>query len=107
MNLPAHLRPAAADASAGNLLDMVRDVGAELGLAVDTSSEQVRAYIASRMLHLSSVVGEPGYLLAVRKEAANVFLESVGRAFDVAVAADVSLWNVVVGGLVMAARLLA
>lgn len=62
------------------LQDAAREMGRDLG---DLSA--VRAYAAQRALHLSTLVDQPGYELAIRAERNNVAAE---LGLDVTASAD-------------------
>ena len=93
---------------------LAADLGAQLeatakrlGMRLEGNAAQWRAYAAERMLHLSSIIDEPGYGEAVVTAAVNVALEAAGGAVDSADALDREFIGTIAGGLVVGARALA
>lgn len=94
--------------------NLANDLGAtleataqRLGMNLAGDAQAWRIYAAERMLHLSTILAEPGYQEAVVTEAVNVALKAAGAAVDNADALDRELIGVVAGGLVVGARALA
>lgn len=84
----------------------LRDAGDRLGIELETNLDEVRRYASERMLHLSTIVDEPGYAEALVAEAANVSLRAAGAAVDSADEVDRELVGIVTGALAIAARAL-
>lgn len=84
---------------------VLADTADRLGVSLG-DLDAVRGYAAERMLHLSGIVDEPGYLEALRAEGLNVALMAAGAAVDAADAIDRELVGVVTGLLGMGARAL-
>lgn len=92
----------------GDMLgDMLEDSARRLGIQLEGDMAVVRLYAAKRIQHLSTIVGQPGYLEAVRAEADNVLLEAAVNAVAAADAADRELFGLVSGFLGAGARALA
>ena len=85
----------------------VRDTADRLGITLKEGSEEIQAYAAERMLHLSSIVDEPGYSEALVAEGINVALMAAGEAVEAADAVDAELVGFVTGALALGARALA
>jgi hypothetical protein len=93
---------------------LANDLGAQLeatarrlGMSLETNGEAWRTYAAERMLHLSTLLDQPGYAEAVVTEATNVALQAAGGAVDSADALDREIIGTIAGGLVVGARALA
>lgn len=86
---------------------LVTDAAANVGVQLSDNLEGARTYSAERMLFLSTVVDEPGFHEAVRREALNVALTAAGLAVDSADAIDREFVGTIAGGLAIAARALA
>jgi len=94
------------------------DVGAELGRALSDAAREmgrdltaglaeVQEYAAQRTLYLSTIVGEPGYELALRAERDAVALRAGIVSVTYADAADQRMIGVIGGALAIGARALA
>ena len=70
-------------------------------------SSDLRNYISERMLHLSNIVAEPGYMEALIAERDNVALQAGLELVDAADAADRELIGLISGGLALGARAIA
>lgn len=92
---------------AKQLGDHLEDTARRIGLQLEGDAQAWREYAAERMLHLSGILDQPGYLEAVTTEAVNVALKAAGSAVDNADAVDRELIGVIAGGLVVGARALA
>jgi len=84
----------------------IRDAGDRLGVELSENLDEVRRYASERMLHLSSIVDEPGYSEALVAEGINVALQAAGEAVDSADALDRELLGIVTGALAIGARAL-
>ena len=89
------------------------DLGAQLeataqrlGMSLEGNADAWRAYAAERMLHLSTIIDQPGYAEAVATEAINVAMQAAGGAVNSADALDREIVGTVTGGLVVGARAL-
>jgi hypothetical protein len=89
------------------LVDIVKGAADRLGKGLSGNLDDVRAYAAARMLHLSGLVGKPGYAEALLDERDNVALKLGLAAVSGADAADRELIGTVGGVLAMGARALA
>jgi hypothetical protein len=87
--------------------DLINATTARLNVELTTSLDDVQAYAAERMNHLSLIVHEPGYDEALVAEAMNVMLVATGHTVDAADAVDRELFGFIGGGLRIAAALLA
>lgn len=85
----------------------LQDSAQRLGIELQGNLDDVRGYAAERMLHLSSIVDEPGYHEALVAETVNVALAAAGEAVDSADALDRELVGLVGGFLAAGARALA
>lgn len=84
----------------------IRDAGDRLGVELSENLDEVRRYASERMLHLSSIVDEPGYSEALVAEGINVALQAAGEAVDSADALDRELLGIITGALAIGARAL-
>lgn len=82
---------------------IVRDTGADIKIA----PAELAAYVHERTVHLSSIVGEPGYDQAFTAECDSVRMKAGLIASDKMRAADARLFDVIVGAMRMAAFSLA
>ena len=87
-----------------SLLETTAD---RLGYKLKVSSDEVKAYVSMRMLHLAAVVGEPGFDLALLAERDNVAMFFGISATNTGDAADVELRGVILGALSIGAKALA
>lgn len=92
------------DTIKNELAAMVIDQAKGAGVELKADLDGVRAYAAERMTHLSSCVGQPGYIEAVQAEAQNVAMEAAIRAIDQADSADARLVAIVQGALAVGAK---
>lgn len=81
------------------LFGALADAGVEAGAAT-------LEYISSRARHLAAIVGEDGYEEALKAETHSVMLFQLGRAIDLADAADAAAWQTFRTVLAIAVRLL-
>ena len=80
------------------------DAAGRLGVTLQGDLNAVREYAGERMLHLSTIVDEPGYGEALLAEATSVALRAAGAAVDAADALDRELLGIVSGALAIGAR---
>jgi uncharacterized YccA/Bax inhibitor family protein len=92
---------------ADDFVALIKDQAAEIGRDLGDNLEEVRQYAASRMLHLSAIIEQPGYLEAVRAERDNVALKLGLAAVAVGDAADQRLIGAIGGAIALGARALA
>lgn len=92
---------------ADEMVELLRDAGRRLGRELNEDGlENVRAYAAERMLHLSTFVGEDGYYAALIAERDNVALRAGIEITEAADAADYEFLGIIGGVLGTAARAL-
>jgi hypothetical protein len=84
-----------------SLLESTAD---RLGVELKAQGVDVRDYAKKRMLFLASILGEPGFDLALLAERDNVALKAGIAATSAADAADVELRGVILGALSIGAR---
>lgn len=89
------------------LQQLLEGAAERLGRDLQNSGTDVRNYIAERMLHLSSIVGQAGYDEALIAERDNVALFVGLEVVDAADAADRELLGLIGGGLAIGARAIA
>lgn len=85
------------------LAQAIKAVGKDLGDDLDT----LKLYAAQRAVHLSLIVGEPGYEEAVMIEAQNVALKAGILTVETADATDARVVGVIQGALRIGAVALA
>lgn len=86
-----------------SLLESTAD---RLGIVLDDGRGDVKAYARKRMLFLASILGEPGFDLALLAERDNVAMFLGIAAADIGDAADVELRGVILGALSIGAKAL-
>lgn len=86
---------------------MLKDVGTRLQITVETETDAFRANAAAGLQALRDAVGQPGYMDLAAATARDSLAMALGRAVDVADAADNELWLAAMGGLGVAARFVA
>lgn len=87
--------------------DQLQEAGNRLGKSFQASSEEIREYAAARLLHLSALVGQAGYMEALIAERDNVALKVGILAVDRADEADREIIGFIGGALAIGARALA
>ncbi len=83
-----------------NLLD---DVVEETGTSFQAGTDAVALYASQRTAHLSTLVGQPGFMQAVRAERDNVAMYASLSVGDQANAMDNRLLGLIQGALAMGA----
>ena len=91
------------DELVANIIDRAQ----QMGRHIHADFNAVRAYAAERLLHLSTIVGEKGYLRAVQAERDNVALKLGIATVTTADATDRELLGTIGGALAIGARALA
>lgn len=86
---------------------LIAGEAAAVGKQISANLDEVRAYAAERMLHLSTIVGERGYEEALVAERDSVLLRLGIAAVNSADAADQRIIGAVAGALALSARILA
>jgi len=89
------------------LVILVKGAAREAGLQLGGDMDVLRRYAATRMEHLATTYGEPGYDLALRAERDAVALAAGMTAVGTADAADARVRGVIEGALGIGARALA
>lgn len=87
-----------------NFVEGLHIFAERIGVPLEGNLSEVREYAAARMLHLSLIVGEPGYAEALEVEALNVALMAAGSAVDSADEVDSMIIAFVFHALVMGSR---
>ncbi len=85
---------------------LLGDAAAETGREFAVTKDELATYMHERALHLSTIVGEPGYDQAVRAERNNVALRAGIIASDAADAVDARLLGLLGGALRIGAAVL-
>lgn len=85
----------------------IEGTAARLGLTLEGNMDEVRALTSERMMHLSTIVDEPGYGEALLAETLRIALRAAGGAVDSADALDRELVGTIGGLLAMGARAIA
>ena len=85
---------------------LLQTEAAELGVSLGAAADEVAIYTEERLTHLASIVGEPGYMEAVKAEQDNILLFALARSIDEADAADARLMGIVRGSLAIGVRAL-
>lgn len=88
------------------LKTMLADAAKRLGRNLNGNLEEVRVYAATRMLHLSGLIGQPGYQEALLAERDNVAMMAGIAGINAADAADRELIGAIGGGMALGARML-
>lgn len=91
----------------GDLKALFEDAIAETGVSLQVGAAELAAYAAERSAHLATLVGDPGFMLAVRAERDAVSLRAGITAVQQADAADARIVGVIQGALSFAAGLIA
>ena len=89
------------------LLSLIGDALNELGVEAGESLDAVADYAAERAEHLSTIVGQAGFMQAVEAEARNVHIKAAISAASLADGADERFVRIVQGGLRVVAGVLA
>lgn len=92
---------------ADEFLNLITDEANTLGRELSVDLQELREYAAERMLHLSTIVGEPGYMEAVRAERDNVALKAGLVLTEQADQYDSILVGTIGGALGIAAKAIA
>jgi len=87
--------------------ELLEDALEETGVEVEKNLDEVSEYAAARAQHLSTIVGEPGFMQAVRAERDNVAIEAGLATVDTAEAVDARIRGVLQGALSIGAKFLA
>ena len=77
---------------------------AETGVQLSESTDALSAYVAARAVHLSSLVGQPGFEFAVQAERDSVALRSGLAVHDQARGADQRILGIIQAALSIGAR---
>ena len=77
--------------------DLLKDALDETGVGLDHAREDVALYMVQRAAHLSTLVGQPGFELALRAERDNVALYAGVQASLQAAAADQRMVGLIQG----------
>lgn len=88
------------------LVDALKAAAVRLGKDLKGDTDELRTYAAERMLHLSGVVGQPGYQEALVAERDNVALKAGLLAVEAADRADAELVGIITGAMGVGARAL-
>lgn len=86
--------------------DALAGAASRLGKSLQGNMDELRTYAAERMLHLSTLIGQPGYQEALVAERDNVVLKAGLLAVEGADAADAELVGVITGAMAVGARAL-
>lgn len=86
---------------------LLKEAAGRLGRDLTGNLDEVRAYASERMLHLSTIINEPGYEEALLAERDAVAMKAGLAAVDAGDAADAELRGLIAGALGVAARALA
>ena len=86
-----------------NIRAAIKRIGAE----VTEDSEKVRRYIAAELLAVSAAIDEPGYDEVLAASALNVAMYATESAIEDADAVDRELVGQIMGGIGLAARIIA
>ena len=90
-----------------NLKSLFEDAIAETGVSLQVGAAELAAYAAERSAHLATLVGDPGFSIALRAERDAVALRAGITAVQEGDAADARIVGVIHGALSIAAGLLA
>lgn len=88
------------------LVSTIEETARQLGRDLSVDLTELRAYSAQRMMHLSTIIDEPGYFEALEAERDNVALKAGIRLVDAADRIDRQLIGIVAGALAVGARAL-
>ena len=88
------------------LVDLLKDELELTGRCLKGGGLNLSRYVADRAKHLSKIIGQPGFDLALEAERDNVMAKATMQLVDEADAADARLLNLLLGALTLAARLL-
>lgn len=91
---------------ADDLKQLLDDVVKETGVQLKTSTVELATYTAERAVHLSGLVADPDFLVAVRAERNALWLKASHTAVENADAAEARVIGVLQGALTMTARLI-
>ena len=86
------------------LLNLLEGAGARMGVQLESASDEVRHYIATRVEFLAQVVDDPDYMEILMTERDNVALKIGLEAVASADAADRELIGIISGALGILAR---
>jgi hypothetical protein len=89
------------------LVELLRSNSVDFGRDFVADIDEVRAYAAARMVHLSTVVAQPGFREALAAERDNVVLKAAGRAIDRGDSFDARMLAITEGALAIGSRALA
>jgi hypothetical protein len=92
---------------ANELGELLKVTASEMGTELTSELDAVTAYAAERATHLSTIVGQPGFMEAVRAEADSVALRAGISTVSTADSADARLAGIIQGVLGLGARALA
>ena len=92
---------------AGEFQQGLREMSERLGITLKANAEEVRAYIAVEMLAMADVVGEPGYAEVLAASGLNVAMFAMEEAIESADQVDREFVGQIIGGIGLAARLIA
>tara|TARA_R110000803_G_scaffold20201_12_gene52267 strand:- start:1703 stop:2008 length:306 start_codon:yes stop_codon:yes gene_type:complete len=87
--------------------NMLEQAGVELGKEFEQSIKDIREYAAQRMMHLSMIIDEPGYLEALVAERDSIALFAGIKTVQIADAADAQLIGTIGGAIRIGALALA
>lgn len=88
------------------LVDALSGAVDRMGISLETNMDELRTYAAERMLHLSTLIGQPGYQEALVAERDNVAMKAGLLAVDASDRADAELVGLITGAMAVGARAL-
>lgn len=88
------------------LVDALSGAVDRLGVSLEANMDELRTYAAERMLHLSGLIGQPGYQEALVAERDNVALKAGLLLVDASDRADAELLGLITGAMAVGARAL-
>jgi len=94
------------DSVRDDIQTLLSDFLKETGASFKDGSDNVAKYAAGRVLHLRNIVGQPGFLLAVRAERDSVMVFAGVRAVADAAHTEERLRGLLQGALMLAVRVL-
>ncbi len=87
------------------ILDLLKGPLNDAGLELASDATDLKKYIGQRALHLSSIINDPGFNLALEAEADNVALRVSTLLVRQADASDARIVGILEGALGIVARL--
>lgn len=89
---------------AADLAKLLQDAARETGKELQFASNELRVYVAERIAHLATIVGQPGYDEAFLAERDAVLLKTGVLATNKADAADQRIIGIITGVMSVGAR---